>query len=234
MFYDLHIHSCLSPCAEDEMTPNNICNMAVLKGLELIAVTDHNSCMQQPSISEAADKAGLKALFGAELQTSEEVHILGLFAKLEDCMMLQKWIDTVLPVIPNDTGYFGKEEIRSGADDELIGIENRLLLVSLQASLEETVDKIHECNGKAVLAHVLDRENSIINQLGFIPQNLNIDGLEVKNDEQKKEILQMHPWMNEKDENWFTDSDAHRLIDINEAQHSIEISLYQELWGNAL
>ena len=234
MFYDLHIHSCLSPCAEDEMTPNNICNMAVLKGLDLIAVTDHNSCLQQPSISEAAANVGLKVLYGAELQTSEEVHILGLFGRLDDCMKLQEWIDSVLPVIPNDIDYFGKEEIRSGRDDSLTGIEKRLLLVSLQASLEETAAKIHSCGGRAILAHVLDRENSITNQLGFIPQDLKIDGLEVKSEEQKKEILKMHPWMNEADENWFTDSDAHRLIDISEAVHTMNSSIYQLLWGNTV
>ena len=119
-------------------------------------------------------------------------------------------------------------------NDELIGIENRLLLVSLHASLEDTVEKIHQWGGRAVLAHVLDRENSIINQLGFIPQNLNIDGLEVKNETQKREILKMHPWMIETNENWFTDSDAHRLTDISEAQHSIDSSLYNKLWVNAV
>ena len=71
MFYDLHMHSCLSPCAEDEMTPNNICGMALVKGLELIAVTDHNSVKQLPAVAKVAAGMGLKMLYGCELETAE-------------------------------------------------------------------------------------------------------------------------------------------------------------------
>ena len=73
MYYDLHMHSALSPCAENEMTPNNICNMAIIKGLELIAVTDHNSVKQLPAFSKCVEQMGIKALYGAEIQTAEEV-----------------------------------------------------------------------------------------------------------------------------------------------------------------
>ena len=93
MFYDLHMHSCLSPCAEDEMTPNNICNMALIKGLDVIALTDHNSTKQLSSISKVAKSLNLNFIYGCEIQTVEEVHILGLFDSLEKTERLQKWID---------------------------------------------------------------------------------------------------------------------------------------------
>lgn len=142
MFYDLHMHSCLSPCAEDEMTPNNICNMALIKGLEIIAVTDHNSTRQLPAVHEAAVNCGIRLLYGTEIQTSEEVHVLGLFRKLEDSQTFQTWIDERMPGIKNDPAFFGNQLLMNG-QDEVIGIEDNLLLVSLDATLEETVDAIH-------------------------------------------------------------------------------------------
>lgn len=231
MFYDLHMHSCLSPCAEDEMTPNNICNMALLKGLEIIAVTDHNSTRQLPAVDEAAKNCGIRLLYGTEIQTSEEVHVLGIFPKLEQSQDFQNWIDARMPDIKNDPSFFGNQLIMNGMD-EVIGTEERLLLVSLNASLEETVDAIHEYGGKVILAHVLDRANSVTTQLGFIPMGLPYDGLEIKSEEQKFRVLEKHPWIHEEDTVWFVDSDAHRLIDMSEADHFMRNSVFRNLWGD--
>ena len=233
MFYDLHMHSCLSPCAEDEMTPNNICGMALVKGLQLIAVTDHNSVKQLPAVAKVAAGMGLKMLYGCELETSEEVHVLGLFAELDDAMSMQNWIDSVMPVIPNDVEYFGKQEIMD-ENDCLTGTEPRLLIVSLEASLEETIDAIHSHGGRAVLAHVLDRVNSVTQQLGFIPPGLDYDGLEVKNLEQKSRVLETHSWITEDSTEWFIDSDAHRLGDISEPENYMRDSVFRRLWGDSL
>ena len=231
MFYDLHMHSCLSPCAEDEMTPNNICNMALIKGLEIIAVTDHNSTRQLPAVHEAAVNCGIRLLYGTEIQTSEEVHVLGLFRKLEDSQTFQTWIDERMPGIKNDPAFFGNQLLMNG-QDEVIGIEDNLLLVSLDATLEETVDAIHAYGGKVILAHVLDRQNSVTTQLGFIPIGLAYDGLEVKSEEQKLRVLETHPWIKEEDTYWFIDSDAHRLIDMSEADDFMRDSVFRKLWGD--
>jgi hypothetical protein len=231
MFYDLHIHSCLSPCAEDEMTPSNICNMALIKGLDLIAVADHNSTRQQPAMDEVSRRIGIRILYGAELQSIEEVHILSIFRRLEDNQSFQKWIDEKMPDIPNDPNYFGKEEIKDG-QDQTVATESRLLLVSLNASLEECIDAIHQYHGRAILAHVLDRQNSITNQLGFIPEGLPFDGLEIKSEEQKQRVLKMHSWLREDGTVWFIDSDAHHLVDISEAEHALSAETYQRLWGD--
>ncbi len=233
MFYDLHMHSCLSPCAEDEMTPNNICNMALIKGLELIAVTDHNSVRQLPAMQAAAEKTGIKLLYGCELESSEEVHMLGLFGTLEKAMSMQPWIDSRMPGIPNDESFFGKQEIMNG-DDEIIGIEKDLLIVSLTATLDECAQAVHERGGRVVLAHVLDRKNSVTTQLGFIPMDLKYDGLEVKREEQIDEVLKRHPWIKRSDTEWFIDSDAHTLIDISEAEHSVSEETLHRLWGDVL
>ena len=116
--------------------------------------------------------------------------------------------------------------------DEVIGIEDNLLLVSLDATLEETVDAIHAYGGKVILAHVLDRQNSVTTQLGFIPMGLAYDGLEVKSEEQKLRVLETHPWIKEEDTYWFIDSDAHRLIDMSEADNFMRDSVFRKLWGD--
>ena len=231
MYYDLHMHSALSPCAENEMTPNNICNMAIIKGLELIAVTDHNSVKQLPAFSRCAEQTGIKALYGAEIQTAEEVHVLGLFKNVEDALKLQPWIDEHMPNIPNKIDFFGDQWI-CNAEDEFIEQEERLLLVSLTATLEETIDEIHLLGGRAILAHVLDRENSVTNQLGFIPDGLAYDGLEIKTLEEIPRVLKNNPWIKEEDTVWLIDSDAHRLIDMAEAEHYMTTSTFNRLWGD--
>jgi hypothetical protein len=231
MFYDLHMHSCLSPCAEDLMTPNNICNMAFIKELDLIAVTDHNSTKNLPAVAEVAASLGLKMLYGAELETSEEVHVLGLFNTLAKALKFQEWIDSVMPAIPLDEDFFGHQWIMN-AQDEKIGDEPRLLLVSLSATLEETVQAIHDHGGRAILAHVLDRANSVTHQLGFIPMDLPYDGLEVKNEEQRLRVIETNPWVTEDSTNWFIDSDAHYLVDISERDNYLRDSVYRRLWGD--
>ena len=231
MFYDLHMHSCLSPCAEDAMTPNNICNMAFIKGLDLIAVTDHNSTKNLPAIAEVAASIGLKMLYGAELETSEEVHVLGLFSRLEKALKFQEWIDSKMPSVKNDEDYFGHQWIMNSRDEK-IGDEERLLLVSLGATLEETAAAIHEYGGRVILAHVLDRANSVTHQLGFIPMDLPYDGLEVKNEEQRLRVIETNPWVTEDSTNWFIDSDAHYLTDISEPDHFLRESVYKKLWGD--
>lgn len=231
MFYDLHMHSCLSPCAENEMTPNNICNMALIKGLDLIAVTDHNSTKQLPAAAEAARNIGIGMLFGAELESSEEVHVLALYRRLEAALSLQPWIDAHMPGIPNDENYFGNQLIMN-ANDEVIGKEPQLLIVSLTATLEECVEEIHRTGGKAILAHVVDRKNSVTTQLGFIPPDLPYDGLEIKRPEQIKEVLARNPWIKENETEWLIDSDAHTLIDISEAVNEISEETVARLWGD--
>ena len=81
-YYDLHIHSCLSPCGDDDSTPNNIAGMASLKGLQIVALTDHNTCKNCPAIMKKAEEYGVTEIPGMELTTSEEIHVLCLFRNI--------------------------------------------------------------------------------------------------------------------------------------------------------
>lgn len=218
MFYDLHIHSCLSPCADDDMTVNNIVNMSLIKGLELIAICDHNSVKQLPAFDKAA-KGKIKVLYGVEIQTKEDVHVLGYFQRLEDAMSMQPWLDEHLVSVENEERIFGKQILLNEWDEE-IGKENRLLISSVDLDIKQVCDCIHEHHGVVVLAHVLHRVNSITTQLGFIPPDLSYDGLEVSNIEDQKLICVQQPWLAENDV-WLMNSDAHQLIDIHEAEYEL-------------
>lgn len=230
MKYDWHIHSCLSPCADDDMTCNNIVNMALLKGLESIALTDHNSTRQLPVFHQVANRR-IHVLYGVELQTREEVHVLGYFQKLEDATALQPWIDEHLTRIPNDPSYFGHQWLVDETDQPLQEYPD-LLIDSLDVTLEQAEACVHEHGGAFVLAHVWGRNNSVITQLGFIPQSLRFDGIEIVHPQDRKQVEAMHPWLH--DTVWLTSSDAHNLIDIHEAEYTITSDQWTALWRNVI
>lgn len=232
MFYDFHIHSALSPCGNDDMTPNNIVNMALIKGLNAIAVSDHNSCKQQSVVAKLAKNAGLKYYYGVEVQSKEEVHILCYFLEEEEMSVFQVWMEGLLLPIKNDVNYFGHQYVMNEMD-EVIDEEKILLLQSIDASIDEVCAKAHELHGLVVLAHVLDRSNSITTQLGFIPKTLDYDGIEIKKMSDKSKVLKMHPWIDQ-DGLWLIDSDAHQLMDISEADQAISESELMNFWRKRL
>ncbi len=227
MYYDLHIHSCLSPCGNDEMTINNICNMALIKGLDLISITDHNSTLNSNSLKIVSEKIGIKVIYGVEIQTIEEVHVLGYFKTLIEIEEYQKWLEKKLIKTKNSSEYFGNQFIVD-ENDLIVDVYDNLLIMSLNCDIEECCKIIHQFGGKVVLAHVIDKSNGICNQLGFIPENLDFDGIEIKNYEQKEKVQKRHPWINHT--LWFINSDAHQLIDISEKVNFIKESTLEEFW----
>jgi len=224
---DLHIHSALSPCADDDMLPTNIVRMALLNGLTRIAVCDHNSVANQIALKQAADKFGLNYGFGVELQTQEEVHVLGYFETIEDILKMDEWLCEVSDPAPNRIDLFGNQWIVDH-DDTLIKQHSGSLIRSLNASLNQCVTRIHACHGKVVLAHVLGRSNGIIHQLAFIPKNLAIDGIEVTEIGQKQELIKKFPWLSNVP--FFLNSDAHRLIDLRDVDETDWLDDWETLW----
>ena len=175
---DLHIHSCLSPCADGEMTPNNIVNMAYIKKLDVIAVTDHNSAKNLPAVAGAARKRGLVLLPGLEVQSREEVHLLCYFETLEAALAFGDAIYAHLPDVANRTDIFG-EQLVMDANDTVTGAEPRLLIQSLRLSIDEVCALTEDFGGLVVPAHVNREANSILYNLGFIPPGLGFPALEV-------------------------------------------------------
>lgn len=218
--YDLHIHSCLSPCGDEDMTPANIVNMAKLLDLDVIAVTDHNSCKNSPAVYNYALKNNILAIPGMELCTMEEVHVLCFFKKLEDAMAFDAYVYQRLIKILNQENIFGKQEIYNEADVK-IGDEPYLLINATNISFNDLGELMNEYKGNYIPAHVDKSSNSLIYNLGFVPPGADFRCVEIKNISKEKELMNQHPYFGEC--NIITNSDAHTLGDINEAVNFIEV-----------
>ena len=178
--YDLHLHSCLSPCGDNDMTPNNIVGMSVVKELDVIAVTDHNSCKNCPAVKKIADHYGIIAIPGMELCTVEEVHVLCLFKKLDDAMNFDSYVSKHIIAIPNNEEVFGKQLI-CNEDDEIIGKEENLLINSTDISFDKVYDIVESYNGIMIPAHIDKSSTSLMSNLGFVPPNSKFKCVELKN-----------------------------------------------------
>ncbi|WP_322175883.1 PHP domain-containing protein [Acutalibacter caecimuris] len=166
--YDLHIHSCLSPCGDNDMTPNNLVGMAAMMGLEVIAITDHNTCKNAPAVMQVAKEAGILAVPGMELCTAEEAHVVCLFETLEGAMDFDRYIEQNMPHIQNKAEIFGEQRILD-ANDQMAGTLDSLLLVASSISADQVKGLCQQYGGTAFPAHV-DRDSySVIASLGSIP-----------------------------------------------------------------
>ncbi len=214
MWVDLHMHSCLSPCADDDMTPANICGMAHLKGLDAIAVTDHNTGRNLPYVKEAADYYGLIFMPGMEITTKEEVHLLGYFTDVGTAVKVGEIFSSHLPRgVKNRPDYFGNQLIMN-TDDEVQGIEERLLMGATDLSLQECTEIIREHGGAAVPAHI-NRGHGLLVNLGLFPEDVEFPVVEVRPELPVNEKL-----IAGKRRLW--SSDAHRLGDILEAVSDLQ------------
>lgn len=217
---DLHIHSILSPCGDDDMTPNNIVNMALIKGLDIIAVTDHNSCKNIPAVMEVAKKLGIMAIPGMEVQTKEEVHIICLFKSLEAAMKFDEIVYNCLPDIPNSENVFGRQIIMN-SEDMIIEKEEKLLLSSCALSVNDVFILVRGLGGICIPAHVDRNAYSIVTNLGFIPPSLKVKTVEFSKKDTPENILRKFPFL--KKYNYIVSSDAHYLWDINEREYFIDM-----------
>lgn len=211
--YDLHIHSCLSPCGDEDMTPVNIVNMAKLKKLEIIAITDHNSCGNCPAELSLAQKAGIIAIPGMELCTAEEVHVLCLFYTLEDAMHFHGYVSDKLMKIPNNEKVFGKQEMYDEMDRR-IGTEKYLLINATEIPFDNLGELMREYSGIYIPAHIDKSSNSLISNLGIIPKDSDFTCVEVKESNRIEALQREHPYLTGC--NIITNSDAHSLGRIKE------------------
>ena len=178
MWVDLHMHSCLSPCADDDMTPANICGMAHIKGLDAIAVTDHNTARNLPYVKEAADYYGLILLPGMEITTKEEVHLLGYFQDVETAVKVGEIFSSHLPPMKNRPSYFGNQLVMN-TDDEVVAEEDRLLIGATDLTIEQCAAIIREHGGAPVPAHINRGSNGLLKNLGMFPVGVDFPVVEV-------------------------------------------------------
>lgn len=217
--YDLHIHSCLSPCGSEAMTPANIVGMAALKGLEVIAVTDHNSCKNCPAVLHFAEKYGILALPGMEICTREEVHAVCLFPALDKAMEFDEYVYGQLVHFPNKEDVFGRQEIYN-KEDVLCGTEPWLLINRTEIFFDRLWEPVRSFGGVMFPAHIDRAGNSLISNLGFIPEDSRFVTAEVKDLLKLHELRNKNPYL----ENCriISNSDAHYLEDICEPGLTLE------------
>jgi PHP family Zn ribbon phosphoesterase len=189
---DLHVHTVLSPCADVEMIPPLIVQEALEKGISLIAITDHNATANIEAVQKAASGSELVVLPGMELQTKEEVHVLCLFDTLAQAQELQQLVDKVLPDIKNKADYFGEQFVVDETGD-FISSEERLLLTSADITLKDAWKEVTRIGGLFVPAHVNRQAFGLIANLGFVPEDINIEALEISRHITPEEAIKKYP-----------------------------------------
>ena len=214
MTYDLHIHSCLSPCAEDEMTPSAIAGFAKLNGIGLIAVTDHNSAQNLPAAQAACAAYGVRLLPGIEVNTEEEIHLLCYFPTVAAALQMSDAIYQSLPELPYDRSIWGNQLVMD-ENDVVTAEVDKLLTLACGLDLYAATALCRDLGGVAVPAHV-DRDSySLLSVLGFAPEDLPFPAFELHRPEHALAGLLAAGRMPEGRE-ILTSSDAHRLLDISE------------------
>ena len=174
---DLHIHSCLSPCSDWDMSPKKIVQKSLEQHLDLIAICDHNTAENAAATLREGTRQGIAVLPGMEICSKEEVHLVALFNNIEDTLKMQEYVYAHLPG-KNQPEVFGHQVV-ADEHDQVLGENPRLLIGATQLSLLDIVEKAHHLGGICISAHVDRPSYSLIGQLGFIPEDLHLDAVEV-------------------------------------------------------
>ncbi|MEA4831349.1 MAG: PHP domain-containing protein [Oscillospiraceae bacterium] len=222
LFYDLHLHSCLSPCGDDEMTPMNIAGMAKILGLDIIALTDHNSVANCNAFFEACEIYGIVPIPGMELTTSEEIHLVCLFSSLEQADEFGRIVKRVLPGIKNRPDIFGRQIIYAPGDIPA-GEEELLLINAASLSLENAADTVRSIGGICFPAHIDRDSGGIIAILGDMPPYPRFGLCEISDISKINGYIKKHPLLSGC--RFISDSDAHSLETMKEARNAFEISV---------
>lgn len=212
---DLHIHSCLSACADSDMTICNIVNMSAILGTQVIAIADHNSSLNCAAAYQYARSQGILLIPAVEVSTAEDIHVLCLFRSLEAVNLLTSKLN--IPKIPINKKFYNEQIILDSADN-IIGTVPDLLGVATDINITALFELVRNIGGVAIPAHIDRQANSIIGILGAIPEELNVTTIELSNQadpEMFKEYIQNY--------NSIYGSDAHSLETLALSQHLIDV-----------
>ena len=207
---DLHIHSCLSPCGDWDMSPRRIIQRSLEVGLDLIAICDHNTAENAGAAVREGRRRGLHVLPGMEICSKEEVHMLALFGELSQALAMQSYVYAHLSG-ENKPKIFGCQVV-ANENDEVLGENPRLLIGATRLGLHDIAAKTHLLGGLSFCCHVDRPAYGIINQLGFIPDDLVLDGVEIS---RHVKLAEAHKTVSGIEKfSCITNSDAHFIEDI--------------------
>lgn len=193
--YDLHVHSCLSPCGSDDSTPANIAGLAAILGLDTVALTDHNSSKNCPAFFKAAKEQGIIPVAGMELMTEEQIHVLCLFPSLEAAMNFDAFVYERLFPMKNDEAIFGRQVITDETDKEIGTVEN-CLINSVSIDLYSLGIEVRSRGGIIIPAHIERAAFSLISSLGFVPDDSGFDCVEIRSKEAVENLKKNHEYLN--------------------------------------
>lgn len=220
VYYDLHLHSCLSPCGSNDMTPYNLVNLAAIHELNVIALTDHNSSLNCPAALNSAKQAGIVCIPGMELNTSEEIHVVCLFETLEGALEFDAYVARHLPTISNKPDIFG-EQLVMDAHDHMIRSVEPLLITATDISVMQAVSLTEKYGGIAFPAHIDKPAYSILASLGDIPPECNFTAVEITPHTDVSTLIEKHGLL--RNIPLLKNSDAHYL------EHMAEPGAWLEL-----
>ena len=209
----MHIHSCLSPCADLDMSPKAIVEKSLEEGLDIVALCDHNSAENVGAAIRVATKTGITVIPGMEINTKEEVHILALFEGEAQALDMQRTVYSHLQGT-NRPELFG-DQVVANELDEVEGFNDRLLIGATGLTLQEVIGEIHDLGGLCIASHIDRPSYSLLSQLGFVPPDIKLNGVEISRPMQREEIDSQMPGLGELP--IIRSSDAHFLKDIGKA-----------------
>lgn len=213
--YDLHIHTALSPCGDESMTPHNIVNMSLLKGLDIIAITDHQTVANCEAVMKVGKEKGLYVIPGIEIECMEEFHMIALFQEIESAKEMEKWLKNYIPSIMNRTDIFGHQYLMDERD-ECTGEFHNMLLIAAQVSARDIIEKARSLKAVIYPAHIDRKTYSILFNLGSIPEEYMFSILEISQGASYEAYKKKYPSCC-----IIQSSDAHYLQDIAENHHKI-------------
>ena len=216
-YYDFHIHSALSPCADDDMTPNDIVSMAQLCGLDMIAVTDHNTFANVEPVIKAAEEKGVTVIPGAEIETREEVHVICLFPSLRAALGFEAELSPLFSAEKNRADIFG-QQLLYDEHDRVYGEIDRMLMAPADISFDALHSLVGKYGGSFIPAHIDRGSYSVLSNLGSLPPDLPLPALEVSLHGLETGFVKRNANSFPKSMFIFS-SDAHHLWDIAEKNH---------------
>ena len=220
LYYDLHLHSCLSPCGDNDMTPWNLVNMAKILGLDIIALTDHNTCGNCRSAMKVGESAGITVVPGMELCTAEEVHCVCLFDDICKAEAFSEYVKTTMPPVKNREEIFGQQLLMDGGDG-ILGKEEILLTVASGISIDGLPELVSEYGGVCFPAHI-DRESySVLSSLGDFPPELKVSAFELTPRADERYYFENYGYLSGK--RLLRSSDAHYLENMREREFYLEL-----------
>ena len=219
-YYDLHMHSCLSPCGDMDMTPNNIVGMSKLLGLDVIALTDHNSVLNCKAVMKLGEENGLCVIPGMELTTMEEIHVVCLFPTYEKALQFNDYVKEHQMQFPNRVDIYGRQVIMDENDEEIGEVEN-LLILATDISVMDIKPLVESFDGVCYAAHINRDSMSIISSLGDIPPECDFKTAEVSSSGDVEKLKERYPILS--DMLIVRDSDAHYLQNMRDAENFFEL-----------